>query len=148
MVRMSEDGRPKYRRNKKEIEEVSYYGEDTIKKAISMKKEDVCEFINELFENLSFVTCQSMRISRNEAERLSNNNKLSYTDIPGLLFYGNSMDSSLYKLVKCLIDMKRIMSPLEAKVRYNLRTLYELNKVAKMNLIGKIKRDGVVMYYV
>ena len=40
------------------------------------------------------------------------------------------------------------MSPLEAKVRYNLRTLYELNKVAKMNLIGKIKRDGVVMYYV
>ena len=58
------------------------------------------------------------------------------------------MDSSLYKLVKCLIDMKRIMSPLEAKVRYNLRTLYELNKVAKMNLIGKIKRDGVVMYYV
>ena len=92
MVRMSEDGRLKYRRNKKEIEEVSYYGEETIKKAISMKKEDVGEFINELFENWSFVTCQSMRISRNEAERLSNNNKLSYTDIPGLLFYGNSMD--------------------------------------------------------
>ena len=37
---MSEDGRLKYRRNKKEIEEVSYYGEETIKKAISMKKEE------------------------------------------------------------------------------------------------------------
>lgn len=109
----------------------------------------VMMFLDEMFNEGIFSVCSSADFKGNRIEKMSNEFKVSYTLIPGLVYVGNSERSNAcYGIMHCLTEKKRIMTPLTAKVRYNLRTHYELDKMVGLGYLQKFKQDGLVLYLV
>ena len=138
-----------YRRCKKEIREEEYYNESIKHSVDSMDVSSVRMFLDEMFKEGIFSVCSSADFKGNRIEKMSNEFKVSYTLIPGLVYVGNSENSNTcYGMMHCLTEKKRIMTPLTAKVRYNLRTHYELDKMVGLGYLQKFKQDGLALYLV
>ena len=138
-----------YRRCKKELREEEYYNESIKHSVDSMDVSAVRTFLDEMFKEGVFSVCSSADFKGNRIEKMSNEFKVSYTLIPGLVYVGNSERSNAcYGVMHCLTEKKRIMTPLTAKVRYNLRTHYELDKMVGLGYLQKFKQDGLVLYLV
>lgn len=138
-----------YRRCKKELREEEYYNESIKHSVESMDVGAVRMFLDDMFKEGLFSVCSSSDFKGNRIEKMSNEFKVSYTLIPGLVYVGNSERSnSCYGMMHCLTEKKRIMTPLTAKVRYNLRTHYELDKMVGLGYLQKFKQDGLVLYLV
>lgn len=138
-----------YRRCKKELREEEYYNESIKHSVDSMDVSSVRMFLDEMFKEGIFSVCSSADFKGNRIEKMSNEFKVSYTLIPGLVYVGNSERSNAcYGMMHCLTEKKRIMTPLTAKVRYNLRTHYELDKMVGLGYLQKFKQDGLVLYLV
>lgn len=146
---MSEQAKNFYRRCKKELREEEYYNESIKHSVDSMDVSAVRMFLDEMFKEGLFSVCSSADFKGNRIEKMSNEFKVSYTLIPGLVYVGNSERSNAcYGMMHCLTEKKRIMTPLTAKVRYNLRTHYELDKMVGLGYLQKFKQDGLVLYLV
>ena len=146
---MSEKTKNVYRRCKKELCEEEYYNESIKHSVESMDVSAVRMFLNEMFNEGLFSVCSSADFKGNRIEKMSNEFKVSYTLIPGLVYVGDSVKSNTcYGMMHCLTEKKRIMTPLTAKVRYNLRTHYELDKMVGLGYLQKFKHDGLVLYLV
>ena len=145
----SENAKNFYRRCKKELREEEYYNESIKHSVDSMDVSSVRMFLDEMFKEGIFSVCSSADFKGNRIEKMSNEFKVSYTLIPGLVYVGNSERSNAcYGMMHCLTEKKRIMTPLTAKVRYNLRTHYELDKMVGLGYLQKFKQDGLVLYLV
>lgn len=146
---VSEQTKNFYRRCKKELREEEYYNESIKHSVDSMDVSAVRMFLDEMFKEGLFSVCSSADFKGNRIEKMSNEFKVSYTLIPGLVYVGNSEHSNAcYGMMHCLTEKKRIMTPLTAKVRYNLRTHYELDKMVGLGYLQKFKQDGLVLYLV
>ena len=146
---VSEQTKNFYRRCKKELREEEYYNESVKHSVDSMDVSAVKTFLDEMFKEGIFSVCSSADFKGNRIEKMSNEFKVSYTLIPGLVYVGNSERSNTcYGVMHCLTEKKRIMTPLMAKVRYNLRTHYELDKMVGLGHLQKFKKDGLVLYLV
>ena len=138
-----------YRRCKKELREEEYYNESIKHSVEYMDVGAVRMFLDDMFKEGLFSVCSSADFKGNRIEKMSNEFKVSYTLIPGLVYVGDSERSNgCYGMMHCLTEKKRIMTPLTAKVRYNLRTHYELDKMVGLGHLQKFKRDGLVLYLV
>ena len=145
----SEKTKNVYRRCKKELREEEYYNESIKHSVDSMDVSAVRMFLDEMFKEGLFSVCSSADFKGNRIEKMSNEFKVSYTLIPGLVYVGNSERSNAcYGMMHCLTEKERIMTPLTAKVRYNLRTHYELDKMVGLGYLQKFKQDGLVLYLV
>ena len=145
----SEKTKNVYRRCKKELREEEYYNESIKHSVEHMDVSAVRMFLDEMFKEGLFSVCSSADFKGNRIEKMSNEFKVSYTLIPGLVYVGDSVKSNTcYGMMHCLTEKKRIMTPLTAKVRYNLRTHYELDKMVGLGYLQKFKHDGLVLYLV
>lgn len=138
-----------YRRCKKELREEEYYNESIKHRVESMDVGAVRMFLDDMFKEGIFSVCSSADFKGNRIEKMSNEFKVSYTLIPGLVYVCDcERSNAFYGMMHCLTENKRIMTPLTAKVRYNLRTHYELDKMVGLGYLQKFKRDGLVLYLV
>ena len=145
----SEKTKNVYRRCKKELREEEYYNEFIKHSVESMDVSAVRRFLDDMFKEGLFSVCSSADFKGNRIEKMSNEFKVSYTLIPGLVYVGDSAKSyACYGMMHCLTEKKRIMTPLTAKVRYNLRNHYELDKMVGLGHLQKFKQDGLVLYLV
>ena len=111
-----------------------------------MTKYEVCELLNKWFDEGVITTASKMGVTFNEIDRMSKNYEISYTMIKSLLFNGDSRTDPKYAELDRLIQDKRVMSPLTARVKNNLRTLYQLQKAALKGELLRIERNGIILY--
>lgn len=111
-----------------------------------MTRYEVCELINKWFDEGIITTTSKIGVTFGEIDRMSKNYEVSYTMIKSLLFNGDSRTDPKYAVLDKLIQDKRIMSPLTARVKKDLRTLYQLQKAALKGELMRIERDGVILY--
>ena len=85
---------------------------------------DVCAvktFLDEMFKEGLFSVCSSADFKGSRIEKMSNEFKVSYTLIPGLVYVGDSVKSNTcYGMMHCLTEKKRIMTPLTATCQYTM----------------------------
>lgn len=111
-----------------------------------MTRYEVCDLINKWFDEGVITTASKMGVTFNEIDRMSKNYEISYTTIKSLLFNGDSRTAPNYAELDKLIQEKRVMSPLTARVKKDLRTLYQLQKAAMNGELLRIERDGIILY--
>lgn len=112
----------------------------------TMTRHEVADLVNKWFDDGTITTASKLGVSFNHIDRLSNKRELSYTTIKSLLFNGDSRTSPNYAELDKLIQEKRVMSPLTARVKKDLRTLYQLQKAAMNGELLRIERDGIILY--
>ena len=94
MTEMSENNSTEknfYRRCKKELREEEYYNESIKHSVDSMDVSAVRMFLDEMFKEGLFSVCSSVDFKGNRIEKMSNEFKVSYTLIPGLVYVGDSV---------------------------------------------------------
>ncbi len=116
-----------------------------------MEKEEIIEFLEENFKGGVFTTPSEVRItygdnSNNFIEKKCVSCELSYTSIPKVLFAGDKKNSIVYEKFQRLVEEKRIMNTLMAKIFLDVPTLYKLHKAVEKGEILRFEHHDVILY--
>lgn len=116
------------------------------KDAKDYTRQEVYDLVKNWIDNGKLICSCKQEITNNEKDRKSNKREWSYTRLKRVMFVGDSRGNTDYYLFDKLIREDRIMSPLTAKVKKDLRTLYQLQKAAMNGELLRIERDGIILY--
>lgn len=109
-------------------------------------REEIYAKLVKWFDIGVFTTTGKVGLTANDIEKLSNSKELSYTPHTKILFVGNSEVSGDYSDFCLLFEEKRLLTPLQAKVKKNARTLYDLKKMVQGGLLMRFEYKGAIIY--
>lgn len=111
-----------------------------------ISRQQIIDKLTDWFSNGILTTTQIVGEQPRVIESLCNKRELSYTPINRLLLVGDSKDSEVFKELKSLIDGRRILAPLTAKVETDTRTDYGVLQASKRGELYRFVHGGLILY--
>lgn len=111
-----------------------------------ISRQQIIDKLTDWFQKGILTTTQIVGEQPRVIESLCNKRELSYTSINRLLFVGDSKDSEEFKELKSLIDGRRILAPLTAKVETDTRTDYGVLQASKRGELYRFVHGGLILY--
>lgn len=111
-----------------------------------MTREEILSKLTTWFDDGILTTSVKEKLNANEIDKRSNAKELSYTPHSRVLFVGDSNGSPIYDELCNLFNEYRLLTPLQARVKKNLRTLYSIHKAVNRGELMRFERDGAIIY--
>lgn len=111
-----------------------------------MTREDVVNLICDSLDKGILTTTYELKKNLGELDKMSSNGEISFTPIRKLLFVGDRDKDDRFFLYEELIDKKRVMGSLAARVKHNYKNLYELQRAAMNGDLRRINSRGIILY--
>lgn len=111
-----------------------------------ISRQQIIDKLTDWFSNGILTTTQIVGEQPRVIESLCNKRELSYTPINRLLLVGDSKGSEVFKELKALIDGRRILAPLTAKVETDTRTDYGVLQASKRGELYRFVYCGLILY--
>ena len=109
-------------------------------------RNDIASLLTEWFDKGIFKTVESVGVSSNIIDCMSQKKQLTYTPINKVVFVGDGRGDATYEKFMSLYEEKRILTTLTAKVYKDCRSLYHLHKAAKQGDLLRFKYGKLILY--